>query len=80
MDTQFRDSPSGHKVDQFNHLSLADNEAVSFYFGLYHVGLSGPREQRAGILPDRSGVWGIRLWKQGGVSPLLDHHGIKTPW
>lgn len=53
MDTRFRDSASGYKVDQVNQFSLVYNEAVSFYFGLYHMGLPRLSEYKDGILPER---------------------------
>lgn len=53
MDTRFRDSLSGYKVDQVNQFSLVYNEAVSFYFGLYHMGLPRLSEYKGGILPER---------------------------
>lgn len=53
MDTRFRGSSSGYKVDQVNQFSLVYNEAVSFYFGLYHMGLPRLSEYKDGILPER---------------------------
>lgn len=58
MDTRFRGSSSGYKVDQVNQFSLVYNEAVSFYFGLYHMGLPRLSEYKDGILPERGN------WKQ----------------